>query len=174
MRPRHPQSAPDRHNVHMDSPWLASVTPVAPPVAANPTLRFLLFAAVVTGSWSGLLSLAVYGIGRAAGVPFTVVTDLGTTQVPWVAPLLIPLAAAVIAALLVSLLRGRAHAGRITIVVGTIAALLSMAGPVLRSEDIPTGVLLAVMHIITWVLVVPQLARIVADSEPGMSVERVD
>jgi hypothetical protein len=156
----------------MDAPWLASVTPVAPPASANPTTRFLLYAGVVTGSWSGLLSLAVYGIGRATGVPFTVVTDRGTTEVPWVAPLLIPLAAAVIGALLVSLLRGRAHAGRITYVVGTIVALLSMAGPVLRSVDIPTGVLLALMHVITWVLVVPQLARIVTDSEPGMSVER--
>ena len=107
----------------MHSPWLASVTPVAPPASANPTTRFLLYAGVVTGSWSGLLSLAVYGIGRATGVPFTVVTD---------------------------------------------------AGPVLRSVDIPTGVLLALMHVITWVLVVPQLARIVTDSEPGMSVERGD
>ena len=162
------------HNGPMQSPWLASVTPVAPPASANPTVRFLLFAGVVTGSWSGLLSLAVYGIGRATGVPFTVVTDRGTTAVLWVAPLLMPLAAAVVAALLVSLLRGRAHAGRITYVVGTIVALLSMAGPVLRSQDIPTGVLLALMHVITWVLVVPQLARIATDSEPGMSVERGD
>ena len=160
------------HNGAMHSPWLASVTPVAPPAAANPTLRFLVYAGVVTGSWSGVLSLAVYGIGRAAGVPFTVATDAGTVQVPWIAPLLIPLAAAVVAALLVSLLRGRSHAGRITTVVGTVVALLSMAGPVLRSQDIPTGVLLALMHVITWVLVVPQLARIATDSEPGMSVER--
>ena len=162
------------HNGPMHSPWLASVTPIAPPAAANPTARFLLYAGVVTGSWSGLLALAVYGIGRAAGVPFTVATDRGTAEVPWLAPLLLPLAAAVLGALLVSLLRGRAHAGRITYVVGTIVALLSMAGPVLRSQDIPTGVLLAVMHVITWVLVVPQLARIATDSEPGMSVERGD
>ena len=156
----------------MDAPWLASVTPIAPPSRANPTLRFLLFAGLVTGAWSGVLCLAVYGIGRAARVPFTVTTDGTTTQVPWIAALLLPLVAALVGALLVSLLRGRTHAGRITYWIGTLVALASMAGPVLRSQDIPTGVLLALMHAITWVLVVPQLARIVADSEPGKSVDR--
>ena len=91
---------------------------------------------------------------------------------PWLAPLLLPLMAAVVGALLVSLLRGRAHAGRFTYWIGTLIALASMAGPVLRAQDIPTAILLALMHIITWVLVVPQLARIATDSEPGMSVER--
>jgi len=43
-----------------------------------------------------------------------------------------------------------------------------------RGSDIATTVLLVLMHVITWLLVVPQIARIIADSEPGKSVDRVD
>ena len=54
----------------VSAPWADSVTPVPPPASAVPHTSNLLYAGVVTGSWSGLLSLAIYGVGRLLGVPF--------------------------------------------------------------------------------------------------------
>ena len=116
----------------MTSPWLASKTPVGPPTAANPTVRQLLYAAAVTGGWSGLISLVIYLIGRLFGMTFTVAVQGGTTPepVPWFVVLLLPLVAAVVGALLASLARGWPHAGRIVFWVGTLGALVSLiAGP---------------------------------------------
>lgn len=156
--------------------WLASVTPVPPPTEANPTVRTLLYAGVVTGAWSGVLSLAVYGIGRALGVPFEVV-GLGATTpnvVPWFLVLLAPLFAALVGALLSSLFLGRSHGRRIVFWAGTIVAIASCVSPIMQPDGVlwSTRIWLIVLHVITWFLVVPQLARIVGDAEPGMSMPR--
>lgn len=156
----------------VNEPWAGSVTPVAPPVTAVPRLPTLLYAAAVTGIWSGLLSLAVYGIGRLIGVPFAVVLP-GATEaapIPWFAPLLVPIAAAFAAALLAGLVLGWRHARRIVFWGGTGIALISCLGPLLQPAEVgwATRVWLLVPHAITWFLVVPQIARIVGDSEPGM------
>ena len=156
--------------------WEASVTPIGPPRIANPTLRQLLYAALVTGVWSGLLCSILYWICRAGGVPFDVVVR-GTdplAPVPWFAPLLIPVAFAVLGALAASLVRGRAHAERIVLWVGTLIALGSAVGPLTQPDTViwSTRIWLLLMHLVTWFLVVPQLARIVGDSEPGRSVDR--
>lgn len=156
--------------------WQASVTPIGPPRIANPTLRNLLYAALVTGLWSGLLCSIIYWIGRAAGVPFAVALRSADplAQVPWFAPLLIPLAFAVLGSLAASLVRGRAHAQRIVLWVGTLIALGSAVGPLTQPDSViwSTRIWLLLMHAVTWFLVVPQLARIVGDSEPGRSVDR--
>lgn len=156
--------------------WLASVTPVPPPAEANPTMRTLLYAAVVTGSWSGVLSLIVYGIARAAGVPFDVNSPLAPIppQVSWLLVLLAPLAAAVIGALLSTLLLGRKHARRIVFWFGTLVAIALCIYPIIQPATTlwSTRIVLVSFHVITWFLVVPQLARIVGDSEPGMSMAR--
>ena len=109
----------------MSSPWLASKTPVGPPTAANPTVRQLLYAAAVTGGWSGLISLVIYLIGHLFGMTFTVAVQGGTAPepVPWFVVLLLPLVAAVVFALLASLARGWPHARRIVFWVGTLGAL---------------------------------------------------
>ena len=162
----------------MSSPWLESMTPVAPPTAANPGLRFMVYAGIVTGAWAGLGCLAIYGLGRLAGVPFIVVTRSTDpqSQVPWVSPLVVPVIFGVFGALAASLLLGRRHARRITFWVGTLLALGSVVGPFTQPSDVlwSTRIWLVVMHVITWFLVVPQLARIVGDSEPGASVDRGD
>ena len=162
----------------MSSPWLQSKTPVAPPTAANPPLRFLVYAGVVTGSWAGVACLLIYGIGRLAGVPFLVITRSGDplAQVPWIAPLIVPIAFAVLGALAASLLLGRRHARLITLWVGTVLALGSAVGPFTQPGDVlwSTRIWLVVMHVVTWFLVVPQIARVIGDSEPGASVDRDD
>jgi hypothetical protein len=160
----------------MSSPWLESKTPVAPPRAANPTLRQLLYAAVVTGAWAGILSLLLYLIARLFGV--TVEAALrGSSEVrviTWLLVLLVPLASAVLYALAASLLRGLRHAGRIAFWAGTLVAVVTVLLPLAQPAEVPwpSRIVLAFMHVITWALVVPQVARIVGDSEPARSVDR--
>lgn len=155
-------------------PWIRSVTPVAPPASAAPRLRNLVYAGLVTGIWAGLVSLAVYGVGRAAGVPFEVAMLTGSQGsadlqvVPWFLVLLEPVVAGVIAAVLGALLLGRRFARRIFFWGGTLLAVLSLAGPIMQPDSViwSTRVWLVIMHLITWAFVVPQLARIVGDGEP--------
>lgn len=160
----------------MRASWEQSVTPVAPPRSANPDLRFMLFAGLVTGAWSGLLCLLLYAIARLVGVDFDVTTPIIDREAPLlpIVPLLVPLAFALLGALVANTLNGQRHARRITFWVGTVLAIGSAYWPLSQTADPwPTRIVLLVMHVITWLLVVPQLARIIGDSEPGMSVERV-
>jgi len=154
------------------APWADSVTPGPPPAAAVPHTSTLLYAGVVTGAWSGLLSLAVYGIGRLLGVPFEVFRPGSDTLevVPWLLVLLVPLVAALGGALLAAIALGRRHARRIVFWAGTGLALLSCVNPLVQPSEVlwSTRIWLLIPHVITWFLVVPQLARIVGDSEPGM------
>ena len=160
----------------MSSPWLASKTPVGPPTAANPTVRQLLYAAVVTGGWSGpdqpadlpggspvRGDLHRLGPGRAVRAP--PVQWSSSCSCRWRPPCV---------ALLASLARGRPHARRIVFWVGTLGAIASLI-PVLN-QPASVGwfarIVLASMHVVTWFLVVPQIARIVGDSEPGQHVDR--
>jgi hypothetical protein len=157
----------------MTASWSTSVTPVGPPRTANPRLRFLIYAATVTGIWSGLLCLLVFAIGHLARVSFVVEQPDGQmAPIQWFAVLLMPLGIALIAALLASLMRGRTRAGRIVFWLGTVIAIASVYGPLAQPIGWSSRILLLLMHAITWVLVVPQLARIVGDSEPGASVDR--
>ena len=156
----------------MVAPWADSVTPVPPPAEAVPHTSTLLYAGVVTGSWSGLLSLLVYGIGRLLGVPFEVFRPGSETLevVPWLLVLLVPLLAALGGALLAAIALGRRHARRIVFWAGTALALLSCVNPLVQPAEVlwSSRIWLLIPHVITWFLVVPQLARIVGDSEPGM------
>ena len=163
--------------VPMSSPWLESKTPVGPPMSAYPTVRQLLYAAAVTGGWSGVICLVIYLVGRILGMTFEG-SMLGSALQPivWLGVLLVPLAAAVIYALLASLARGWRHAGRIVFWAGTLVALASLVVPLDQPDTVGwfTRVVLALMHVVTWFLVVPQVARIVGDSEPGQLVDRDD
>ena len=154
--------------------WVDSVTPVAPPTSANPGVRTMAYAALVTGIWSGLLSLVVFGLALLLRVPMDVETVAGVQPVPWFAVLLIPVVAAEIGAIASLLLRGRTAAGRIVFWAGTLVAVLSLVPLVMQPSDvlISTRIWLGLMHVITWILVVPQIARIIGDSEPGRHEER--
>jgi Family of unknown function (DUF6069) len=154
-------------------PWLRSVTPIAPPKAQNPKVRFLLYAGLVTGIWSGLLCLIVFGIAVLCGVPFEVRSgaNADATSLSWFLVLIVPLGAALVGALFSGLTLGRRFAKRLVFWTGTLIALASLSGPMSQPDSVlwSTRVLLIVMHVITWTLVVPQLARIVGDSEPRNS-----
>lgn len=156
----------------VSAPWADSVTPVPPPASTVPHTSNLLYAGVVTGAWSGLISLAIYGIGRLLGVPFEVARpgSEGLQIVPWFLMLLVPLLAALVGALLTAIMLGRRHARRIVFWGGTAIAVLSCVSPLLQPADVlwSTRIWLLIPHVVTWFLVVPQLARIVGDSEPGM------
>ena len=132
------------------------------------------YAALVTGLWSGLLSLVVYALALLLRVPMEVETVAGMQTAPWFAVLLLPVVAAEIGALASLLVRGRKGAGRIVFWVGTVLAIASLIPLVLQPDQvlISTRIWLGVMHVITWILVVPQIARIVGDSEPGRHEER--
>lgn len=154
--------------------WTDSVTPVSPPSSANPGVRTVAYAALVTGVWSGLVSLVIYGVALLLRVPMDVETLAGLQPVPWFAVLLIPVVAAEVGAVASLLLRGQKGAGRITFWVGTLLAAVSLVPLVMQPDAvlISTRIWLGVMHVITWILVVPQIARIIGDSEPGRHEER--
>ena len=82
--------------------------------------------------------------------------------------------AGVIGAIAALLVRGRRAAGRIVLWVGTALAVVSLSLPLLPpgATDLSAKIWLSVMHVITWLFVVPQVARIVGDSEPGRHAER--
>ena len=139
-------------------------------------MRNLVYAGVVTGAWSGLLSLVVYVLGRVLGVPFEMFRPGSDTLevVPWLMVLVVPIVAAVGGALLASLALGRRHARRMVFWAGTLIALASCASPLIQPAEViwSSRIWMLIPHLITWLLVVPQMARIVGDSEPGMFVAR--
>jgi hypothetical protein len=154
--------------------WVDSVTPISPPASARPGYRFLLYAGVVTGAYSGVACLLLYILARLIGVPFEVQGLGGVSVLPWLVVLLVPLAAGVVGALLAGLLLGVRFSGRIVLIVGTVLALLSCISPLVQPAEVlwSTRIWLLVMHVITWLLVVPQIARIVGDAEPGAYEDR--
>lgn len=152
--------------------WSKSVTPISPPSALNPTFRTLIYAGIVTGSWSALLSLIVYGMARGIGVPLAVNFEGIAGVVPWFMVILIPLAAGVLGAAAASLARGLPYAGVLVFWVGTLLAVASCLIPLLQPVEWSTRIWLTVPHVITWFLVVPQIARIVGDTARGRVEER--
>ena len=162
-------------SVRVTGRWSSSVTPVPPLRANSPTVRFLLYAGFFTGAWAGVLSLIVLGIGRGLGVHLIEPQGVPAwvQAFPWLAVILVPLGCGLLGALGASLVRGWRHAAAWVWVAGTGIAVVSLAGP-LTSETWSSRIMLTLMHLITWFLVVPQLARIVGDSEPEASVDQRD
>jgi len=154
--------------------WADSMTPIPPPSSARPGVRTMAYAALVTGGWSAIVCLVLYGFARLIGVPMQVETAGSLQVVPWFAVLLLPLVAAEIGAIAALVVRGRKRAGRLVFWVGTIVAIASFVPLFFQPTDVlwSTRIWLIVLHVITWFLVVPQIARIIGDSEPGRHEER--
>ena len=132
------------------------------------------YAGLVTGGWAGLVCLVLYGIARLFGARMEIDTMDGVAVVPWFLVLLIPVVAGVIGSIAALLLRGRRAAGRIVFWAGTTLAVASLSLLLLPpgATDLSTKIWLSVMYVVTWLFVVPQVARIVGDSEPGRHAER--
>ena len=132
------------------------------------------YAALVTGGWSAIVCLVLYGFARLIGVPMQVEMAGSLQVVPWFAVLLLPLVAAETGAIAALVVRGRKRAGRLVFWVGTIVAVVSVVPLVVQPTEVlwSTRIWLIVLHVITWFLVVPQIARIIGDSESGRHEER--
>src|SRR6056297_269296 len=90
--------------------WAESVTPVVPPSSARPGVRTMAYAALVTGVWSGLVCLLLFGIARLFGVPMQVEIAGATQTVSWFGVLLLPLLAAEVGAIASLVVRGMRQA----------------------------------------------------------------
>ncbi len=100
---------PNRHNGRHGERRMGWVGhPGFAPSSARPGVRTMAYAALVTGVWSGLVCLGLYGIARLFGVPMEVETAGSMQTVPWFAVLLLPLLAAEIGAVASLIVRGRA------------------------------------------------------------------
>lgn len=150
-----------------------SVTPVAPPLSSAPRLRDILRAGWVTGVTAALLCLLMRAIGTIFGTDFLAV-PLGSDEpqrVAWWAIAVVPILAALVFSLVVSLLRGVRHCRMIALYLGFIVGGLSIAVPLMQPADVtwPTRIWLVLMHVVTIELVVPQVARVLGDSDPRVT-----
>lgn len=150
-----------------------SVTPIPPPIEAAPRLSDVLRAGLTTGVTASLVCWLFYGIGSLFGTDFDVrqppSSDL--VHVAWYQVLLTPLVAALVFAAIAAILRGRRNCRRTTLIVGYLLAAVSLLPVVLQPGDVtwPTKIWLALFHIVTTLIVVPQVARVVGDSDPAVT-----
>jgi len=153
--------------------WLHSVTPIAPPRSSNPGVRSLLYAAVVVGTWAGVICLVIFGLGSLLGVPFEVVLSQGQApvRITWFMPFVLTVLVSVLAGFAIVLVLGRKHARVIVLIASVVVVLASLVLPLMQPSTVlwSTRIWLLVMHLLAWLVIVPQLARIAGDSEPAAS-----
>lgn len=157
-------------SVDIEGNNLDSVTPIAPPIEASPRLSDVLRAGLVTGLTASLVSWLLYGIATLFGTQFDVAQagSAELTHVAWYQVLILPLISALIFAAIAAAFRRRRHCRRTTLVLGYALGLLSLVPVLAQPDDVtwPTKVWLSLFHVITMLLVVPQIARVVGDSDP--------
>lgn len=149
-----------------------SVTFIPPPIGAIPTTRDVLRAGLVTGITASIVcSLTafigwIFRVDFLVSLPFT--SDVGLVPLPWLAVVLVPLIAALLGSLAAAGMLGIRRARMLVFVLGTLIAIVSLAVPLLQPDTVtwPTKLWLVVMHIESWVIIVPQVARVVGDSDP--------
>ncbi len=150
-----------------------SVTPIAPPRSAIPTTKAVLTAGWVTGLTAGIVCLLMRLIAGLFGVEFLVARP-GSEElspVPWALVLLTPVVVGVGGALVAAIFLGVRGCQRWVFWLGTAAVVVSLASPLLQPPGVtwPTRIWLALMHLVTWFLIVPQVARVVGDSDPRVT-----
>ncbi len=147
-----------------------SVTPIAPPLEAVPRLSNVLRAGLIPGVTATILCSLLWLIGWAFGTDFEVRGATGDSPM-FINPLhiaVVALGAAMLFALAASLLRGRRGCKRVVLTIGYLAGLASLYALYAQPDWVtwPTKIWLALFHVITTLLVVPQVARVVGDSDP--------
>lgn len=150
-----------------------SVTAIPPPKSAIPTTRNVLTAGLVTGATASLVCLLMRIVAWAFRADFLATIPVKgheLTPVPWQAVVLVPLLAALLGSFAAAAFLGIRHAQAIVFVLGTAVALISLVAPLFQDGTTwPTRIWLVLMHVATWAIVVPQVARIVGDSDPAIT-----
>ncbi len=161
---------PERTDVDPIGNNLDSVTPIPPPIEAAPRLSDVLRAGATTGVTSSLVCWLLYGIASLFGTDFDVRKGTGETlaHVSWYEVLIVPFAAAMVFSGIAAALRGRRNCRATTLLIGYSLGAVSLLAPLLQPSEAtwPSRIWLATFHVITIVLVVPQIARVVGDSDP--------
>lgn len=147
---------------------LDSCTPTPPPIEAAPRFSDVLRAGMTTGVTASLGCWLLYGIASLFGVTFDVTVGGGRQMhVGWWQVLLLPVLSALAFALLATALRRRRGCRARTLAAGYGLGALSVVPVLLLPQAAPaTRVWLVVLHLLTMLLVVPQVARVVGDSDP--------
>lgn len=148
---------------------LDSVTPVPPPIEAVPRLSDVLRAGLVTGITAALVCWLLFGIARLFGTEMTVTVAGETTRVAWWMVLTQAILSPLIFSLIAAAFRKHRNCRRTTAIVGYVLGIISLAAPLLQGDTWPTKIWLVLMHIVTILIVVPQVARVVGDSDPHVT-----
>lgn len=147
---------------------LDSCTPIPPPIEAAPRFSDVLRAGLITGITASLACWLLYGIASLFRTTFDVtVADGRAMHIGWFMVLLLPLLSALAFALLATALRRRRGCRALTAGLGYLLGALSIAAVLLLPEaSVATRVWLVLFHLVTIALIVPQIARVVGDSDP--------
>jgi hypothetical protein len=149
---------------------LDSVTPQPPPIEAAPRFSDVMRAGLTPGVTASLVCWLLYGIATLFGTDFDVAAGSSSdlVHVAWYQVLIVPVLAALVFALAATALRKRRHCRRSTLLFGYGFGALSLLPVLLQPAEVtwPTRIWLIVFHLVTIALVVPQVARVVGDSDP--------
>lgn len=151
-----------------------SVTPIAPPLSGVPTTKKVVMAGWVTGATAAIVCLILRLVGGLFGTDFVVTLPSrggNPFTVGWLAVFALPLLAGVVGGLVAALFLGVRGCRRWVFWLGTVALVVCLAQPLLQSAPVswPTRIWLVVMQIVSWGLIVPQVARVVGDSDPRVT-----
>jgi hypothetical protein len=150
-----------------------SVTPIAPPLSSVPTTRAVLRAGWVTGFTAGVLCLIMRGLATLFGTDFVTQPPGFSEPRPmrWIVTLGLPIVVGMLAAGMGGLLLGVRGNKRLVFWIGTAAMAASLSLPLVQPDSVAWGtrIWLAVMLVITWIVVIPQVARVVGDSDPRVT-----
>lgn len=152
---------------------LDSVTPVPPALEDAPRFSDVLRAGLITGVTASLVCWLLYGVASLFGTDFDVRTGVGAglRHIAWYLVLITPVTSALAFALVAAALRKHRHCRRTTALVGYALGALSLLPVLLQPGSVtwPTRIWLLVLHLVTILLVVPQVARVVGDSDPDIT-----
>lgn len=157
-----------------------SVTPIPPPLSSVPTTRAVLRAGWVTGITAAIVCTLLRAIATLFGTNFEVMRPGGSAtalqQVPWLLTFALPLAAGLIGSAVAAIFLGVKHNQRWVFWLGTLVMLISLGSPLVQPDSVtwPTRIWLTIMHLATWGIVVPQVARVVGDSDPRVTAAHRD
>lgn len=152
-----------------------SVTFIPPPKSAIPTTRDVLRAGLVTGITAAIVCWGLAVIAWVFHTAFRLSNPFASgdsgeelVHLPWIAVLLVPLLAGVVGSFAAAGLLGVRRARKYVLVFGSLIAGVSVLFILLQPDTVtwPTKIWLILMIAVAWLIIVPQVARVVGDSDP--------